>query len=123
MNLTIQIEKQLVRLLRQAGFEKVFNCIPQKAEYPYIHIEQISSKPWLVKPQGYIFSVKLCLYSLGYSNRESLELGQKIKNAIGPIKTWVEIEESVVYQLKNTLWCNEFYLKIWQMEGGDYEKL
>jgi hypothetical protein len=121
MNTALMIEEQLVKALKAVGFKYVFNHIPEEVEYPLIHIEEIRSKPWLIKPKAYLFLVKLCVYSLGKSNKESFELGEKVCGALNGMKARVEIEEGFVHELKSDIWCNEIFLKIWQIEGGDYE--
>jgi len=108
----LQLELELFEAF-YAITPNVFNYLPDDHEYPLIHIESIEPNIWLHKPLTLEIEMKICLYSLGCSNKGILEFSEEVQQAIDTLNYPQRIEENLITQIKNDLWCNDISLKIW----------
>ena len=108
----LQIELELFETFH-AITSHVVNYLPEEPEFPLIHVESIERNVWIHKPYTMEVEMKIGLYALGHSNKEILEFGEQVLQAIDKLNYPKRIENNVVAQVKNDLWCNDITLKIW----------
>ncbi len=108
----LQIELELFETFH-AITQNVVNYLPDEPEFPLIHVESIERNIWLHKPLTLEVEMKIGLYALGHSNKGILEFAEEVLQAIAKLNYPQRIEENIVAQVKNDLWCNDITLKIW----------